>query len=583
MEEHHHSDNKALFLRQKGEVEGPFDPDDIRELLLRHEISPVTLGRLGEEEKWTPISILLKTVSSNVTKVSPSFTKRRLLVKLVGCVLVISVCAAGLFISLHMFREKQRAEGDYTRAAQHRETLLQESLGKQSSQLEANSKEVENLKSILTEEAKAKKENDERIQRLQAELNEATDGLARETRKSSVLESLSKSLVSDQLKLRESILPAIGIPRDLYLRVDIDPGVLKCEPLLVKAALSRPLTLAGFNIVVEPPTDRQYLLLTYSFAQASNAKANFAAFTTNVRCVGLAWQSGSIRPTILFSEFNNGYAGGNSGYTKAILTEAEVFGEMLVDSLGKIDRDAQATDYEMFDSDIELANAAAKLRSLTSSDEPPVAATGTGFLVSPKGLMVTNHHVIEGHDKVEIWVPSTGKTLTARVIASDQGNDLAFLRVEPVTDLPTDLSFPLIAKSPPDVGQTVFTVGFPVPEIMGREPKFSQGVLNAHSGVLGNIRFLQHSIPIQPGNSGGFLVSEAGEVCGIVQSTLNAMMLLGEVGAIPQNVSYAIKSERLWDFAAAQGLNTELSEGERKPIEAKDALRLSFLITARVK
>ena len=96
MKELHHSDSNSLFLRQKGEVEGPFDPDDIRELLLRHEISPVTLGRLGEEEKWTPISILLKTVSSNGPKVSPSFTKRRLLVKLVGCVLVISVCAAGL-------------------------------------------------------------------------------------------------------------------------------------------------------------------------------------------------------------------------------------------------------------------------------------------------------------------------------------------------------------------------------------------------------------------------------------------------------------------------------------------------------
>ena len=180
-------------------------------------------------------------------------------------------------------------------------------------------------------------------------------------------------------------------------------------------------------------------------------------------------------------------------------------------------------------------------------------------------------------------MPSTGKTLTARVIASDRSNDLALLRVEPATNLPVDIVFPVIAKSPPAVGQTVFTVGFPVPEIMGREPKYSQGVLNAHSGGRDNIRFLQHSIPIQPGNSGGFLVSEEGEICGVVQSTLNAMVLLGEAGALPQNVNYAIKSERLWDFAAAQGLNTELGEGERKPIEAKDALRLSVLITTRIK
>ena len=97
------------------------------------------------------------------------------------------------------------------------------------------------------------------------------------------------------------------------------------------------------------------------------------------------------------------------------------------------------------------------------------------------------------------------------------------------------------------------------------------------------MRFLQHSIPIQPGNSGGLLVSETGEICGIVQSTLNAMMLLGESGALPQNVSYAIKSELLWDFAAANSLSEQLSEGERSPIESKDAIRLSVLITTRVK
>jgi hypothetical protein len=78
-------------------------------------------------------------------------------------------------------------------------------------------------------------------------------------------------------------------------------------------------------------------------------------------------------------------------------------------------------------------------------------------------------------------------------------------------------------------------------------------------------------------------VSEAGEVCGVVQSTLNALVLLGEAGALPQNLNYAIKSERLWDFASDQGLSSELSEGERKPIEAKDALRLSVMITTRVK
>jgi S1-C subfamily serine protease len=583
MEKLYQSDSHALFLMQRGEVEGPFEPDDVKELLSRHEISPTTLARYGEEGRWTPISILLKPVGNDVSKTMPSIAKRRSLVKVVGSVLGVATLAASLAGSWHLYLEKQRSEGDVSRAAQHRETLLQESLGRKSSELEAKRNQVDNLTSKLAEQAAAKKENDERIQRLQSDLKEAVDGLSRETQRSAVFEGLSKDLAGDQQMLRESLLPAIGLPADLYLSVHVDPGLLKVEPLAIRAALSGPLITAGFKVVFDPPTDRPYLLVNYAFSQASNTQGGFAAYTATARCVGLAWQSGDVRPTILFSELAGGYAGRDSGYTKSILADAAMFGGMLADSLGKFDRDALTVDYDMLDPDAELEKAATKLRNLTPSDEKPVAATGTGFLVSPKGLMVTNHHVIEGHDKVEIWVPSTGKTLAARVIASDRSNDLALLRVEPATDIPADLAFPVIAKSPPDVGQTVFTVGFPVPEIMGREPKYSQGVLNAHSGGRDNIRFLQHSIPIQPGNSGGFLVSEAGEVCGVVQSTLNAMVLLGEAGALPQNVNYAIKSERLWDFTAAQGLDSELREGERKPIEAKDALRLSVLITTRVK
>jgi S1-C subfamily serine protease len=398
-----------------------------------------------------------------------------------------------------------------------------------------------------------------------------------------VLEELSKALATDQQMVRQSLLPAIGLPPDIFLSVQIDSGLLKITPTAIKEAVSSPLEAAGFKVIFEVPDDREYLLVQYRFSQVSNTQGGFAAYTASISCFGLAWQSGAVRPMLLVSNHTGGYAGKNSDYSKSVLEDAVMFGEMLADSLGKIDRDALAVNYDIFDPDEKLADAASKLRELSASNEKPVASTGTGFIASTRGLIVTNHHVIKGHDQVEIRVPSSGKTLIAQVIAADKSNDLAFLRVAQSTDLPSDLVIPIIAKKLPEVGQTVFTVGFPVPEIMGMEPKFSQGVLNAHTGGRDNTRLLQHSIPIQPGNSGGFLVSEAGEVCGVVQSTLNTLVLLGEAGALPQNVNYAIKSERLWDFASDQGLSSELSEGERKPIEAKDALRLSVMITTRVK
>ncbi len=582
MKELHHPEDRAVFLQQKGEAEGPFDADDVRELLLRNEIQPSTLARFGDGGKWTPISILLNPTAHTGQDNQAAATNPRRCLKLARYLCAGLIIVVGLGASWHLFQENQQSDKGILNIIDHRERLLEQSLRKQAEQLSTKSIEIENLTSQLAKAEHLEEEKSERIERLQADLRETTESLTRETKKKSIFENLSQALAADQQQLRESLLPAIGLPPNLFLSIEIDPGLLKIQKNAVRKALSEPLETAGFNIFFEAPTDRQYILVRYTFSQVSNAQGGFAAYTATIRCVGLAWQSGDARPTILFSEHVGGYAGKNSGYSKSILENVAMFGEMLVDCLGKFDRDALAVDYDMLDPDAELAEAAAQLRSLKSSNEKPVAATGTGFIVSPNGLIVTNHHVIEGHDQVEVWMPATGNNLTAKVIAFDRNNDLAFLRLTQATDLPVDLVFPVIAKALPEVGQTVFTVGFPVPEIMGREPKFSQGVLNAHSGGHDNMRLLQHSIPIQPGNSGGFLISEAGEVCGIVQSTLNAMLLLGEAGALPQNVNYAIKSDRLWDFASDQKLASELSEGRRMPIEVKDGLRLSVLITTRV-
>jgi S1-C subfamily serine protease len=572
-----------LYLRLKGEIEGPYELDDVRKLLARAEILPTTLARQAEGEKWTPVSILLEPIQENGThtKISHIKPRRRSNLAKFFCVAVIVLISLASYGYLEL--EQQRKDLKAINSARATERDLRDSVAREIDQTNIKTMELENLNSLIAEQEFVRKDNEDRINRLQSDLKEATEKLDREVRKSSILEELSKALATEQQMLRQSLLPAIGLPTDIFLSVQIDPGLLKVAPADLKKAVSSELEAAGFKVIFEVPEDRHYLFVQYKFSQVSNAQGGFAAYTAGLSCFGLAWQSGVVHPMLLFSNHTGGYAGKNSNYSKSVLEDAVMFGGMLADSLEKMDREALAMNYDILDPDEELADAAEKLRELVALKEKPVASTGTGFIVSSKGLIVTNHHVIEGHDQVEIRVPSSGKTLFAQVIATDKSNDLAFLRVNQTNDLPSDLVIPVIARKPPEVGQTVFTVGFPVPEIMGLEPKFSQGVLNAHSGGRDNTRLLQHSIPIQPGNSGGFLVSEGGQVCGVVQSTLSAMVLLGEAGALPQNVNYAIKSERLWDFAADQDLSSELSDGERKPIEAKDALRLSVMITTRVK
>ena len=76
-------------------------------------------------------------------------------------------------------------------------------------------------------------------------------------------------------------------------------------------------------------------------------------------------------------------------------------------------------------------------------------------------------------------------------------------------------------------------------------PNFSRGQISALTGVDDDPKMFQISTPLQPGNSGGALLTESGDVAGIVCGSLNAIEMARLIGTLPQNVDYAIKSEQL--------------------------------------
>ncbi len=140
-------------------------------------------------------------------------------------------------------------------------------------------------------------------------------------------------------------------------------------------------------------------------------------------------------------------------------------------------------------------------------------ATGTGFAIDSRGRIMTANHVVEGAESITV-VLSDGRELNAVVERQSPANDLAILRVSENTDI----FLPLEESSTIAVGQEVFVVGFPLPDIMGEEIKFTSGSVTALSGLRGDAGQLQFSAPIQPGNSGGPVVAENGHVIGIVTS-----------------------------------------------------------------
>jgi S1-C subfamily serine protease len=167
---------------------------------------------------------------------------------------------------------------------------------------------------------------------------------------------------------------------------------------------------------------------------------------------------------------------------------------------------------------------------------------GSGFFISREGHLVTNYHVVEDVSEIIVKVNINGKEekLPAKVIVQDKINDLVILKIDQKGfDLGEDIPYSLDYKTL-DVGEEVFTLGYPMIDVMGEEQKFTDGRISAKSGIDGDITTYQITTPIQPGNSGGPLFdSETGSIIGIVSSTLNRDIYNAE------NVNYALKSNLL--------------------------------------
>lgn len=183
-------------------------------------------------------------------------------------------------------------------------------------------------------------------------------------------------------------------------------------------------------------------------------------------------------------------------------------------------------------------------------------ATGTGFFVSASGHIITNFHVIEDSADVSIMLQN-GEVLLAKILKADPANDVALLKVERSTT-------PLSLSDKSVKGEQVLTIGFPLISTQGKESKVTFGNINALSGIQGDVRFLQIDVPIQPGNSGGPLFNENGEVIGVVTATLNAINELKRSGTLPQNVNYAVKSDYILPLLKDIPLPPKVAHGNLK-------------------
>ena len=205
-------------------------------------------------------------------------------------------------------------------------------------------------------------------------------------------------------------------------------------------------------------------------------------------------------------------------------------------------------------------------------------ASGTGFVISAAGQIITNNHVIDGCVGDIKGNLTGGAPAVLRVVSKDSANDMALLQG------PADIfkSFAKIRDRAIRSGDPVTVIGFPFHGLLTSDFTVTTGIVSSLSGIKNDSRYLQISAPVQPGNSGGPLMDGSGHVVGVVSAKLNAIGVLRVTGAIPENINFAIKPGAIRDFLdnSVVAYETAAPGTELKTSEIADAARAwTLLIT----
>jgi len=214
------------------------------------------------------------------------------------------------------------------------------------------------------------------------------------------------------------------------------------------------------------------------------------------------------------------------------------------------------------------ATGPAPRQSVGPETAEPKEGSGTGFYITASGHLVTNAHVVEGCRSIAL-ANGTGLTL----VDVDTSSDLALVKVaDGVATVPLTLRQGRGVR----LAENVLAAGFPLAGILSSGLNVTTGAVSALAGIGDDRRRIQMTAPVQPGNSGGPLLDQSGNVVGVVVSKL-ALSVASITGDIPENVNFAVSLGTLQAFLDANSIDyqTRASSAPKSNADVAEMARAS--------
>ena len=197
-------------------------------------------------------------------------------------------------------------------------------------------------------------------------------------------------------------------------------------------------------------------------------------------------------------------------------------------------------------------------RSGSTSSGSDIASSGSGFFINNKGYFVTNYHVIEGCDD-KSKIAYRKKEYPAELVASDKKADLAVLKAKVKNKEYLNFSYK------PKKLLKVYVAGYPFGKMLSDDLNFHDGIISSLKGFEDNTNQITITAALNPGNSGGPVVNENGEVVGVAVS--------GLAKDLTEGINFAIKSETVQTFLKSNKIKLSSSFYNKK-LDSDDLLEL---------